>query len=699
MISPTGGNMQANHTQTKPAINLSFDDDKVKKLKSCIHLLKTAYANEKNCEIAINVLECFMFIKLNRAWIHYAIKHKERDESIYCRRGDKEKQVLRDHNGMAFHIVNYHDPEIALRDYQNVIEGLESGFDKIKDHPEMIKGMINKFVDSPVGCMEARLADVLNYLSDPTIRDLSTLLQEFDQSQYSDGSNQQALVSFFSAHIGNSFIYNKDSILLSWPFLYEKLVDILCIEKTALIPVNMGGNCLITQYKNWYYFSFSNRALAETTLNLIRMQLPPDLYQQSLRASVIRESNLQRIYYRFRLSLEQLEYYLVATGLPKPKVLKGELDELIGNLHNSITKQNLDILQSILANYPVLSEFADGNGLRPLHKAVALNNLTLTKILIEEYHTSIDLPTDSTESDKVNTTALGIAVCKDDNNQALINYLFAKGACIQQGKHCMISWAVRHNHLDLLKLLTKQLATSQLIEHFGNLLIIAMLGNQDSIIDYLCEYNESTGKRQTYGANAVFYAIKAGKQQVLRHLANWGANFNAVYQPDVIAHSSQIPSLPATNLTPFTYALQHGNLSCVIELIRIDPKLCPASVNDLLIERCNNQQVKSFMQLLAYIQEIEASLNPAQIDIKPKLIEKRFRLMGRDFNFSKEEKLAAATAVKDVLLNKKSLTTLHCHSACINNGRLSMIYKGLKLPALSSQRSSLATSSSTLHQL
>ncbi len=60
---------QIESNKIKPSINNNFDDSSVAELSKFIRYLSENFQTEPNLSIAIEVLECLMFIKLNHQWI------------------------------------------------------------------------------------------------------------------------------------------------------------------------------------------------------------------------------------------------------------------------------------------------------------------------------------------------------------------------------------------------------------------------------------------------------------------------------------------------------------------------------------------------------------------------------------------------------------------------------------------------------
>lgn len=192
-------------------------------------LIKAEHRDEANHKIAYRVIECLMFIKINEAWLRYAVEHKD-NSAIYTLNGDQEKQVLRAPNGISFHILSYDDADTAVSDYQSLIAECEQGIAAIKDDPIKVRRFIRLIKDSDIGCMEDRLVDARPFLNAPNFVTLRQLFHDWQIARSAELADDCAkadiahhFYEFFKSHI-KSFVHNEmtaQSLELNWDDLFR----------------------------------------------------------------------------------------------------------------------------------------------------------------------------------------------------------------------------------------------------------------------------------------------------------------------------------------------------------------------------------------------------------------------------------------------------------------------------------------------
>ena len=130
----------------------------------------------------LKVVHCFRFIKVNKAFILYAVLHPD-DKNIYTHASDYNKRLLRDLNNTAFHFASYrHDK--AEQYWENIAAltlQVENAYQEMKKR-NLCLDFIKAFCwDDEIGCLEARVSGALNYatrqISQPPTR-IEELIEE-----------------------------------------------------------------------------------------------------------------------------------------------------------------------------------------------------------------------------------------------------------------------------------------------------------------------------------------------------------------------------------------------------------------------------------------------------------------------------------------------------------------------------------------
>ncbi len=254
------------------------------RLYQLIQYFREHCADESNLNQAIRSLECLIFIHQNKAFIRYAILNKT-DPAIYKNPEDRAKQALRDHNGMSFHIVSYSDPDRAWTDYSAWISGLEINVPRLLENEPYARIFIRKIKDSDVGCLEARLADAMLFLSAPEVLRLHDLFSAF-YVRYAEVVQTlpflQALIAHFSPYLGEQVMDAKEVlILLSWEVVKAYLKDIMMmddieerIKEHTVDILNQGLKPVWVEHKHpWLFYHYDSRHEAQIGRGLAQLFL------------------------------------------------------------------------------------------------------------------------------------------------------------------------------------------------------------------------------------------------------------------------------------------------------------------------------------------------------------------------------------------------------------------------------------------
>ncbi|OGT43166.1 MAG: hypothetical protein A3F42_04485 [Gammaproteobacteria bacterium RIFCSPHIGHO2_12_FULL_37_34] len=161
------------------------------------------------------------------------------------------------------------------------------------------------------------------------------------------------------------------------------------------------------------------------------------------------------------------------------------------------------------------------------------------------------------------------------------------------------------------------------------------------------------------GQTPLLWAAAKGRAEVVDYLISKGANLNV---------SSNHPGGKDHGKTPLYWAADNGYSGVVETLLKhgITPSLAKTIDKSKL-----NEKVKAEVELLEYIPK-----RSSQSKYKTS-----FTLFYHKFNFgfSKKEKLNAANALKNVVLNGADKSILDLYKKELNNGDLGSIYRSLRV--------------------
>lgn len=151
----------------KPEIYLNFDDSAVGKLKAFLQFLSNQFKDESNLKITTQVLECLMFIKLNRDWIKYAIENKD-DETLYRDPEDRDGRILRAPNGIIFYNWQYENFQRIWSIYSIIFRKIENKVDYLIQNPLFVRSFIREIQNNKKINVALNLKFALEFIVTPT---------------------------------------------------------------------------------------------------------------------------------------------------------------------------------------------------------------------------------------------------------------------------------------------------------------------------------------------------------------------------------------------------------------------------------------------------------------------------------------------------------------------------------------------------
>lgn len=269
-------------------------------LRNFIALLKGKYATAPNCEVALKNLECLMFIKANQDFIRYAVNNWRQDPTIFKNDEDRKHNVLRAHNGMAFHLNDYIDKadgaEKAIADFIETIHQTEVALIDMTDAPEtIVKIFIRKFEASDVGCMERRLAPALSFhvrwiTSGRKLVELDSILEPIILKQQNDNfAIFCGLASLGEEYVDEEVVYKNRDRKFNWELIKQWLEQTLSFEPEDFkgFHQRFRDGCIYTNVTqkgvNYIRLTVKDTALAEVFYNYVKLLMPEQFKQDFAR--------------------------------------------------------------------------------------------------------------------------------------------------------------------------------------------------------------------------------------------------------------------------------------------------------------------------------------------------------------------------------------------------------------------------------
>jgi ankyrin repeat protein len=522
--------------RTRPAINLNFNHASVEKLRGFAATLEQRFQDEQNLPITLRVLECLMYIRLNEAFLRYAILHKTTDMHIYKYAGDSEKHVLRAHNDMSFHIISYKDPDQAIKNYNEMIQVIEIKIDMLTATPDYARMFIRKIKDSDAGCMEVRLKDAMLFLTNPEIKTIDDVFLDFDIEQKKSGIDLQAwntevasfrhnFVKYFSDKLDNLVYSDGAQLTLEWKVIIPYFVKIYGFQENDFKPVDLFQNALITLKGRWCFLDFSDAETAKKYMQLICMSLPNKLSREvAEKAAVLLHSKTGL--YQFRLTQEQALGLSQAMGKDLP-FLDKELTAIAAELDAALIESNLHKVRELIALYPYMKNFPLVKGERLIHRALRMNDLDLIKFLVEELQVDINAQIYAVGQATHYLTPINMTCVLKTCDTEIFEYLLAKDADVNipdnHGRTPLMN-AVCLNREDKISLLVvhPQLNPNAVCERDNTALIYAVVTCSDKVVEQILAIPgvEINHKNKVY-VSALWAAVVGNSLQKVRLLLSY----------------------------------------------------------------------------------------------------------------------------------------------------------------------------------
>lgn len=376
-----------------PSRQTNYHVPELETLRKFRDLLTKEHHAERNYRISHQVIECLMFIKINEAWLRYAIEHKKSDASIYTYPADMQKQVIRAPNNMSFHIISYDSADDGIQEYQALVSDVEAGITKIQDNPHLVRMFIRLIKDSDAACMEDRLTDCRPFLIDPSLPRLRDLFLEYQDNLDKKKINLEDdtrvfrhFYHFFEGKLGEHVLHDTNNIEvdITWPILRDYYAlcyggfdqSIIKKQKEDALALAQDGQLrlIFKKYSTaevyWHWLLlFGTEVISETLSEQDITEEPDGCYG---------------------LTLSQDAFTCLIEKLPKGDRLVPieSLDLLLANLAKAAAGDDVDTVVGILEQYPFLmsTNFKKSS---VLIYALIENKTTLLQALLER--TSVDI--------------------------------------------------------------------------------------------------------------------------------------------------------------------------------------------------------------------------------------------------------------------------------------------------------------------
>jgi hypothetical protein len=206
-------------------------------LNNFITFISGLNIRESNKSDAIKVIECLKFIKVNLAFIAYAVEHPT-DPKIYRYKKDRSKGVIRDFNGTAMHFNNYSSKELVIAGLENLVQQFESAVLAMREKGKLETFSYQLEYDKDIGCIEQRTAKALvfaaTYLSSPSnnLDDLMGLCG-FSADENNSESAFAKANNFLKPYLGQACIWKNNEYVLDEKLIKQYLTEIFDFNYTV----------------------------------------------------------------------------------------------------------------------------------------------------------------------------------------------------------------------------------------------------------------------------------------------------------------------------------------------------------------------------------------------------------------------------------------------------------------------------------
>ncbi|MEN9916396.1 MAG: hypothetical protein RLY40_328 [Pseudomonadota bacterium] len=182
---------------------------------------------------AIKLIESLKFIKINLAFIGYAVENKT-NPVIYVCEHDFKRGVIRDLNGISIHLNAYHNKKEAQTAFANLVQQFENAIVAMQR-----LGRLEIFVrqlqyDKNIDCVEARVSKALLFATACMSTSAHSLDQLMAQCQFMPNDDATALFNkakiFFESYMGQACIWNNKDYLIDISLIKQYLIEVFDVE-------------------------------------------------------------------------------------------------------------------------------------------------------------------------------------------------------------------------------------------------------------------------------------------------------------------------------------------------------------------------------------------------------------------------------------------------------------------------------------
>lgn len=246
-------------------------------LNEFIDFILNLGSTSTNCkQDAIKVVECLKFIKINLAFIGYAVEHKK-DPEIYTYPKDQAKGLLRDFNNTAMHFNAYDSSKLAQSALVTLVQQFENAIQAMRDRGELEAFAYKLEYDKYIGCIEERTAKALSFtairLTNPSSHALDDLMGQCEiESNDTSTTVLRKVNAHLKPYLGQTCIWENKDYLLDENLIKQYLTKIFDFDYENEKTFDLST--LETTLKN---------GSAEACLSLIEKMSPSELDEIFLR--------------------------------------------------------------------------------------------------------------------------------------------------------------------------------------------------------------------------------------------------------------------------------------------------------------------------------------------------------------------------------------------------------------------------------
>lgn len=182
---------------------------------------------------AVKIINCLKFIKINLAFIGYAVENRT-DPEIYTYKTDQAKGIIRDFHNTSMHLNAYHTKKDVQSALENLVQQFEAAIEAMKALGKLEVFARQLQYDRNIGCIEARTARALLFAAVCKSSPSHSLDQLMAQCLFKPEDDELEMLKkanvFFEPFIGQVCVWENKDYIIDQVLIKRYLTEIFGIE-------------------------------------------------------------------------------------------------------------------------------------------------------------------------------------------------------------------------------------------------------------------------------------------------------------------------------------------------------------------------------------------------------------------------------------------------------------------------------------